>query len=220
MKIIAVTLREETVPAAFPFEARHYITDDFLRLADRCGVLLLPILSHQEPGRLAARCDGLIVTGSNTHIPPWYYGEGPEDQTSPADEYCLDRDLILEFAGENKPVLGICAGLQAMNAAFGGTLVRDLPNHDFTDRETHPVTVEPDTFLAGLYGPGTHAFNSFHTQAAGRVAPGFAVTARSADGVVEGIQRGSLIGVQWHPERMDDAALFRAFFALCGEKER
>ena len=50
MKIIAVTLREETVPAAFPFEARHYITDDFLRLADRCGVLLLPILSHQEPG--------------------------------------------------------------------------------------------------------------------------------------------------------------------------
>ena len=152
MKIIAVTLREETVPAAFPFEARHYITDDFLRLADRCGVLLLPILSHREPGRLAARCDGLIVTGSNTHIPPWYYGEGPEDQASPADEYCLDRDLILEFAGENKPVLGICAGLQAMNAAFGGTLVRDLPNHDFTDKETHPVTVEPDTFTVRIDG--------------------------------------------------------------------
>ena len=44
----------------------------------------------------------------------------------------------------------------------------------------------------------------------------------TSDGTVEAVIHQSLPvwGVQWHPERMDDTALFRAFFALCGEKER
>ena len=73
----------------------------------------------------------------------------------------------------------------------------------------------PGSFLAGAYGAQEVRTNTFHHQAADAVAPGFAVTARAADDVIEGIERGRIIGVQWHPEASLDMPLFARFADLC-----
>lgn len=131
-----------------------------------------------------------------------------------------------------KPVLGICRGIQLLNIACGGTLIQDLPSqkpgcwkhaqqcpHAY---QTHPVELVPDSKLAGLVGHTSIYTNSHHHQAVDKVAPGFAVCATTADGVIEAIEaeQGWALGVQWHPEGYfpkdpDAAAIFRAFIDAC-----
>jgi len=58
--------------------------------------------------------------------------------------------------------------------------------------------------------------NSSHHQSIDRPGDGLRVTARSAEGIVEGIEledeRNWVVGVQWHPERMPDDAFARKLF--------
>ena len=63
---------------------------------------------------------------------------------------------------------------------------------------------------------GELTINSCHGQAVQGVAPGFLVTARAEDGVIEAIERGSMYGLEWHPE-MDATgpALYARFVELC-----
>jgi putative glutamine amidotransferase len=59
--------------------------------------------------------------------------------------------------------------------------------------------------------------NSFHHQAVKQLAPGFIATAMSPDGVVEAIELdsgGFVVGVQWHPEDLEDFASRALFEAL------
>lgn len=89
----------------------------------------------------------------------------------------------------------------------------------------HHVTVVPKTTLAKYLGTtsDTIAVNSFHHQAVKQVATGFQVVAQSADQVVEAIEAtagGLQLGVQWHPEMMQQvnsvqARLFAAFVRAC-----
>lgn len=71
-------------------------------------------------------CDGLILTGSNIDINPIYYGE--EDKKEKIDEYKTDKKLIDLFYKKNKPILGICGGMQSINVHFGGSLYQDIQN--------------------------------------------------------------------------------------------
>lgn len=88
---------------------------------------------------------------------------------------------------------------------------------DAVKRHGHEVTIEPGSRLAQLYGTSRRTVNSFHHQGIEEVAPGFTVTARSDDGIVEGLEHdGSwdCLGVQWHPEKTldgTDDVLFRSF---------
>ena len=151
--------------------------------------------------------------------------------------------LLKEFKKTNKPVLGICHGLQIMNVAFGGNLYQDLPtqkpeskiNHNpFSNANAtvHEVTVVSKAhYLFGMNAP-RYAVNSMHHQAVKDVAKGFSVIARSDDGVIEGIQMNShpfFVGVQWHPEfelSKYDQNLIQSFCAavhgenISGEKPR
>ena len=54
--------------------------------------------------------------------------------------------------------------------------------------------------------------NSYHLQSIKDVAPNFTVTAVSKDGVIEAIENGNIIGVQWHPEALNDIEFFDKFF--------
>ncbi len=180
--------------------------------------------------------DGLII-GGGADLDPARYGGDVDDplvqHTNPVrDEHELELLRLARLAG--KPVLAICRGIQLVNVACGGTVVadikRDWPDaveHYGTDeglaRPLHPATVEPGTRLSRWMGTaGPVDVNSQHHQAVGRVGDGVLVSARSDDGLVEGIELAGepVVGVQWHPEvlwREADHAmnLLRAFTAEC-----
>ena len=209
---LAITGRLEQWPEQKPFDKRKHVPLQFIEISDTLGVTLIPALSPEKTADdIAGICDGLILSGTLNDIHPSYYGEEPAPGLKyEIDEYAGDRSLILAFSAENKPILGICGGLQSINVTFGGTLHQHIDGHFLNDRG-HRATVSDGSFLAEVYGAGEISVNSSHHQVVKDKAPGFAVTAVSSDGIIEAIERDNIIGVQWHPEAAMDMDFFRAF---------
>lgn len=203
-----------------------------------CGALPLVLPLTTDEGVLADAlrlCDGLLLTGGHD-IDPALYGQAPLPQCG---VLCPARDkmevyLLRAALAADKPVLGICRGIQLLNAVLGGTLYQDLPTqhpsdvtHVMTppyDRAVHTVEILPGTLLADLFGAGTLAVNSYHHQAVDKAAPGLQVMAQAPDGLVEAVRlpgKAFVVAVQWHPEfsYKSDAcskALLQAFVDACG----
>jgi putative glutamine amidotransferase len=178
--------------------------------------------------------DGLVFSGGSDFDPAIYgdtdvhettYGIDPERDT-------YEIALIRLAYAQDKPFLGICRGIQAMNIALGGTLIQDVPSAVGADIEHrqqalgktitevgHSVTLEEGSVLAEIVGGRNLEVNSFHHQAIETIAPNADVIATSGDGVIEAIvvpDRHFALGVQWHPEmlallRAQHLAIFRAF---------
>lgn len=161
------------------------------------------------------RVDGILLTGG-ADINPLFLGEEPIKELHGINPRRDRQELLLtKLAADRQiPILGICRGIQTMNAAFGGTLLQDIHvqmegtriKHDQDlDRSyaSHTITIEKDSLLYQLFETDTIAVNSFHHQAVKETALGFRVCARSTDGVIEAIESTeykSMLGVQWHPE--------------------
>lgn len=185
--------------------------------------------------RLAALADGLYLTGGGD-MDPKRYGEErhplcgvPEKGR---DE--LELTLVRAFLGEEKPIFGICRGLQVLNVALGGSLWQDLPAQTGLaghDDGVHPVRTAEGSLLRELFGAEFPA-NSFHHQAVKDLAPGLVPEAWDESGkVVEAFSHKTLPmwAFQWHPERMtgrarftqqgpDMAPLFQFFCDRCRKK--
>lgn len=198
--------------------------------------VMLPLTGEQETLRqLAAQLDGFVLTGGPDVEPP-VYGEEKKDTCG---ETCVMRDemeqiLLPEILKADKPVLGICRGIQLMNAVLGGTLYQDIPTEYPTetehhqqppyDRCAHEVIVEKDSLLWKITGKKIIPVNSCHHQAIRDLAPGLETAARSADGLVESVyMKGKrfFLGVQWHPEfsyitSQDSRSIFAGFVQACG----
>ena len=134
---------------------------------------------------------------------------------------------------DDKPLLGICRGIQFINAYLGGTLYQDLPTeynskieHHMMppyDRASHSVIVADNTILSDIIGPGIHEVNSYHHQAVKDLSPRVIQMASSSDGLVEAIavrNHRFAIGVQWHPEfsyrnNRESMLLVKAFVDEC-----
>lgn len=179
----------------------------------------------------ALTCDGLLLPGGGD-MDPKFYGQ---ERIPACGEPNLLRDaaeppLLRAFLAADKPVLGICRGIQVMNAVLGGDLYQDikpfehLPHNDHWAK-AHTVTVRRGTLLSRILGQDTVLVNSQHHQAVDRVAPGFTLAALSEDGIVEAIEKPDArfcLGVQWHPEWLSDAdpamqGLFDAFVNACSK---
>ena len=161
------------------------------------------------------KLDGILLTGG-ADINPLFLGEEPVKELHGINPR-RDRQefLLTRLAADRQiPILGICRGIQTMNAAFGGPLYQDIHSQmegtrikhsQELDRSyaSHTVTIEKDTLLHNLFKADTIAVNSFHHQAVKEAAPGFRVCARATDGVIEAMESTeykSMLGVQWHPE--------------------
>jgi putative glutamine amidotransferase len=160
--------------------------------------------------------DGLVLEGGSD-VSPGSYGEQPLDDRWRGDRVRDDYEkaLLQAFVARQKPVLGVCRGLQLMNVAFGGTLLQDIDTQrpgevrhrdpGLYDRNLHQVEFFAGTRLAEVFaGQATATVNSVHHQGVKDLAPGFVVEARCPlDGMIEAIRKPGpsyLAAVQWHPE--------------------
>jgi putative glutamine amidotransferase len=166
-------------------------------------------------------CDGIVLSGGEDLHPKFYNGH---EYLSLLDQNNIDeqRDefewkVIENSFRLNRPVLGICRGLQAVNVFLGGTLVYDIPSvleknehgkKDGIDQQ-HLINVEKDSLLYHLTNAETGEVNSAHHQAALATAKDLRVVATSGS-VTEAMEwkqpqnNSWLLLVQWHPERMID----------------
>lgn len=125
----------------------------------------------------------------------------------------MELALIQRALEKDMPVLGICRGLQIMNAALGGTLYQDLgaqngtkTDHDMKkpyDRAAHSINLEMKAPLFGLLGQKSVGVNSRHHQAIKDLAPSLKSMATAEDGIIEAVyvpDKRFFWGLQWHPE--------------------
>lgn len=159
--------------------------------------------------------DGVIFAGG-MDFDPSLYGSNHYDLV---EEYFPDDDrddlkLLSLAIEENKPILGICRGMQLINIYYGGSLYEDIPTQvgDYVshrgDENTfsyHNISFnENSTIYDKLGGETTRNVNSMHHEGIKTLADGLMITAQSDDGIIEAIENpyynSFMMGVQWHPE--------------------
>ena len=137
--------------------------------------------------------------------------------------------VVVKAMSADKPILGICRGIQFINAILGGTLYQDIPKQHPSSIEhhqvppydipVHEVDVVENSPLQKCLGISRLSVNSYHHQAVKRIAPELSVMAVSTDGIIEALYRPNsrfLWAVQWHPEfsymtDVNSMKIFRAF---------
>lgn len=208
------------MPNNHPAYAPHDVKEAFIKL----GAIPLIIAFPDDVSKVdqlaqdyVQLIDGLMLPGG-PDVDPTFYGEEPHPKIG-MTLYQKDRfeiALIKAALAADKPIFGICRGIQIMNVAMGGTLYQDLesqypelkiqhPQATLGQFATHHVELTAGSKLAKLYGRSTIKVNSRHHQAVKAVGEGLKVTAVAPDGVVEGMESTDtdlFLGVQWHPENM------------------
>lgn len=195
---------------------------------------MLPITGDQELlAQVAETMDGFLFTGGQD-VSPGMYAAEPK-------VYCgglcpsrdvLEKTLFPLIRKEQKPVFGICRGLQMINVLLGGTLYQDLaeelpesiPHKQDApfNKPAHSVAVLPNTPLAQLTGEESILVTSLHHQGIDGLGEGLVPMATAPDGLVEAVYLpGShfIQAVQWHPELIPHTnaskKLFAAFVEAC-----
>lgn len=182
----------------------------------------LPMLDTDAAlNTMADQLDGLVVTGGPA-VTDGLVGTLPDELGALSDRRAAsDRAWINRARAAGHPMLGICYGMQLVNAMAGGTIYGDVEReHDGAQTHsqkrggtTHSVQIAPSSHLHALLKRDALTVNTRHLQAIARPGDGFSVAATAPDGVVEAIEHedGIIFGVQFHPERMGAvmAPLFR-----------
>ena len=184
-------------------------------ICQKLNILLIPVNVLTDIDYIANICDGLIITGGND-VNPKLYNETINNDNIVIDDIAdkLDFSLISAFNKVNKPILGICRGIQIINVYFGGSLHQDISNHKLNINENHSINIIKDNFLYGCYQKDKITVNSTHHQAIKEVAKDFKITAISDDNIIEGIEKDNIVGVQWHPEKLNDLNFFEKFIKV------
>lgn len=227
MRVVIAMPRMSTDPE--PTVAQSKYMESLARAG--AGMRWVELSDPEQAVQDALTCDGLLLPGGGD-MDPKFYGQ---ERIPACGEPNLLRDaaeplLLRAFLAADKPVLGICRGIQVMNAVLGGDLYQNIKPfehlpHNGHWAKVHTVTVRRGTLLSRILGQDTVLVNSQHHQAVDRVAPGFTLAALSEDGIVEAIEKPDArfcLGVQWHPEWLSDAdpamqGLFDAFANACSK---
>lgn len=195
--------------------------------------VLLPFVKNKKDLKALVKLfDGFLFTGGQD-INPIYYGQplcNCSNEIYPKRDE-LELNLFKAIMKENKPVLGICRGMQLINVALGGTLKQDilgvkeigmtLQHFQKTayNIPVHEINIEKNTLLHQILEKDRILVNSVHHQGIGNLGNGLTAIATSVDDLIEAIEIMDLdfgIAVQWHPEQLlktDNNArkLFTAF---------
>ena len=163
----------------------YWMLPGYLEGLEEAGAIpvILPLAADgADIAQLVDLCDGFLFTGGQD-VAPQLYGEAMKPtcgELCPARD-ALEQELLRQALERDKPILGICRGIQFLNAALGGTLYQDLPTehpseigHSMKppyDRTAHTVHIWPMTPLASLLEKTELGVNSCHHQAIKTLAP-------------------------------------------------
>lgn len=193
------------------------------------GVELINLygLSNKDAETTLKQCSGLLLSGGNDIHPYFYSKPEKEEKCTAIDEErdTLEFLLILKALELQLPVLAICRGIQMLNVVLGGTLIADIPTEfptevkhhkegELKDHCFHEINILPNSLLNSIANNDETVVNSYHHQAIEHESEILKVTASSQDGIIEAVEwknpegRPFLLGVQWHPERMNNYNIF------------
>jgi putative glutamine amidotransferase len=176
-------------------------------------------MPYDEVKKLLTTCSGVLITGGNDINPALYHLPDEVSRCGALDNRrdTLEQMMIREAIRNKTPLLGICRGEQMLNVTLGGTLVVDIPadiENPLCHRgekkgvdALHRIRINKDSVLFKIFKSEEVEINSSHHQSVAVLGKDVVVGATADDGVIEAIElknsEGFVLGVQWHPERMD-----------------
>ena len=211
-----------------------YMEKNYISVLQAHGAIPFIVPFGTDDEGLSALLDmaqGVLLTGGQD-LHPNLYGQPKKDscQTPVPERDTLDSRLFTLAYKKDKAILGICRGLQIINAMLGGTLHQDLTENGYTEichskgatspvLAKHTVVVTEESSLLPFAVGDRFSVNSFHHQGIDGLAPSLSPIVRAEDGLIEAVcdrNKSFLYGVQWHPERdcIDNHAndhIFHAF---------
>ncbi|HSM24411.1 MAG TPA: gamma-glutamyl-gamma-aminobutyrate hydrolase family protein [Anaerolineaceae bacterium] len=179
--------------------------------------LIIPTgISENSIPTIFQSINGILLTGGGDIETQRFKGDDhPKVYGIDPDRDHLEIELVLAAIKYNKPLLGICRGIQVINVTLGGDLFTDIsdqkpaalrhdwfPNHP-RDLLAHKVVIETDSTLLKIVKLTQFKVNSLHHQAIRNLSKQLTASAFSPDGIIEAVELKNhpyLIGVQWHPE--------------------
>jgi putative glutamine amidotransferase len=183
-------------------------------------------VAEDEPERFLDRVDGLLLAGG-ADLDPATCGAEPHPaigQTWPERDR-FEVALTRAAVDRRLPVLGICRGMQLLNAALGGKLIQDLPEAIGSDRHRHTpgsfadheVRLVPGSLASRAVGAERTTVKSHHHQGIAQLGEGLVATGWSLpDELIEAIElpeHGFALGVLWHPEEDERSRVIAALVA-------
>ncbi len=233
--IIAIGGYPRLFETAFGQTLLHTASRFYVNAVQRAGgaPVILPVTEPGEVADVLAIAHGVVLTGGGD-VQPSLYGEAPKDGTRAVnpERDAFEVELVAQTLGADLPVLAICRGMQILNVARGGTLFQDMhaATGMFHDEHTrwrepvHRIKVEPSSRLAAALGETELGANSVHHQGIDRLGTGLRAVAWAEDDSVEGVELPGArfaVGVQWHPEVLEDQPEHQGLFrALVDEARR
>lgn len=178
-------------------------------IEDAGGIpLILPVTRPELAEQYMKLVDKLVLTGGQ-NVEPIHYQEKLLIDSS---NYFPERDrfelaLIEAAHHQEKPIFGICRGMQLFNVAQGGSLHQEVLGHwqeNTGNQPSQDLYFPIESQLSQIYAQEP-TVNSFHRQAINKLAPSLEITALSPDKqTIEAVQSTrdshTFLGVQWHPE--------------------
>jgi len=189
----------------------HLCADfEYVRALRKCGADVKFVKNADE----ALNCDGILFTGGND-ITPSFYGEERTDKCGKTNTKRdkTEKEIFHEFYKTNKPIFGICRGMQFVNVCLGGNIYQDITDIQKEKHKDsakmfnsyHNVKIGKESLLSDIFGREEITVNSTHHQAVKTLGENLKTAAVSHDGFIESYESTShlfCVGVQWHPEHI------------------
>ncbi len=219
---IAVLLDENTSGDATRYEA----SKNYFRAVHAAGGAPYGIpyfLDMVE--RIVGEFPALLCVGGRFAYPnDWYVG-GLASLYPASERLPVEQALMQGFLERDKPVLGICAGMQMLGCLNGCRLAPEIavinPQAMAHDQRgfLHDIAITPGTRLAEILGTAQLRVNTFHREALADSSGAAVISARAPDGIIEAVEVPSkrfALGLQWHQEAFTGQdhpgnAIFAAF---------
>jgi len=208
-------------------ERTYYLKDYYVASTLSAGgipVILPAVCDYEIIKSYTSICNAFIISGGGDADPAYWQESPVKDlgEINPIRDN-FEINLIRNIMEHNLPLLGICRGCQLINIASGGSIVQDIKGN-FQHQQNAPrnyafhwIFIDKYSKLAEIIKNEKIRVNSFHHQAVKIPGTGLRIAACSSDGTVEAIEStvGKFtLGVQWHPECMDDACSYYLFKSL------